>query len=58
MDEQTTIVFGIICNVCGEELPPMTLAEHLDVKCPLNYQCRCYEEDGETDGEEDSDDEN
>jgi len=35
---QTTIVTGIVCTLCGYELPPMTMKDHLDGKfikeCP------------------------
>lgn len=54
----TELVYGIICNVCGDTLPVMTMEQHLDVNCILNYQCRCYvvddtiyESDTETDNE-------
>jgi hypothetical protein len=35
MDINTTIVSGIICKKCEKELPPMTMAEHLNGRgCP------------------------
>jgi hypothetical protein len=33
----TTIVTGIICNLCNGELPPMTMTDHLESK--FNTEC-------------------
>ena len=33
----TTIVTGIVCNACKNELPPMTMTEHLEGK--FNKEC-------------------
>jgi hypothetical protein len=36
-DIRTTIVTGIVCNLCKNELPPMTAQEHLEGK--FNQTC-------------------
>ncbi len=35
--EDNTILRGIICNQCGNELPPMTIRDHIDSK--FNQEC-------------------
>jgi len=34
----------ITCNKCNQELPTMSLAEHLDIDNPKNYMCGCMPE--------------
>ena len=36
-DPDTTIVTGIICNLCKCELPPMTMTDHLE----SNFNTEC-----------------
>ena len=33
-----TIISGIVCNVCGEDVPPHTAREHLEIANPI-HQC-------------------
>jgi hypothetical protein len=37
MNPSTTIVKGIVCNACKNELPPMTMKQHLDGD--FNQEC-------------------
>jgi hypothetical protein len=37
MNPSTTIVKGIVCNICKNELPPMTMKQHLDGD--FNQEC-------------------
>lgn len=43
MDAEQTIVSGIICKTCNETLPDMLMSEHLDINCPKNKMCACFE---------------
>lgn len=36
----TTLMRGIVCNVCGEMLPEMTMAAHLDTPSDEQHQCK------------------
>lgn len=36
----TTLMRGIVCNACGEMLPEMTMAAHLDTPSDEQHQCK------------------
>ena len=46
-----TILTGIICNRCGNELPPHTAAQHLDADHPVHECPHDYLLDHEGEGE-------
>jgi hypothetical protein len=46
-DIRTTVVRGITCKECGNELPPMTMQEHLESRfntsCPHDFKTAVWE---------------
>lgn len=39
-----TYITGILCKVCGNYLPPMTMNEHLDADHPKNKCKKCFDD--------------
>ena len=34
--KNTTILSGVVCNVCGITLPDHTIKQHLNIKCSIH----------------------